>query len=366
MSDGLGPTVQDVMTNPVTTITAATGLKEPATLLRSGGFSALPVVDPGGRVIGVVSETDLLVKVERLLPATRGERSYRQRERRTRWMATLACHLMSRPAVTVGPDAGLGEAARLMHHHGLKRLPVVDDEGRPIGIVSRGDLLKVFLRGDDEIHRDVLNRLQSELSAAELALVTLAVGDGVVSLHGGELEERQARRMMEIAERVEGVVAVRHHLLSSASAAPNPEGRAAMNTSGTEIEQLSNEECERILRSHSFGRIALADHGQPWIFPVNYAADDRAIVFRTTPGVKLSEAPMSRVAFELDEVDPESGVAWSVMVQGVAYEISDAIDRLSESLRRLVVEPMAPGEREAWVAVIRHQISGRRFRLRVS
>jgi uncharacterized protein len=136
-----------------------------------------------------------------------------------------------------------------------------------------------------------------------------------------------------------------------------------MNAFTEDIEILSEEECLGILRSHSIGRIALTDHGQPLVFPVNYAADSQAVVFRTAPGMKLSEAPMSKVAFEVDEVDAEGGVAWSVLVQGVAYEITEAIDRLSNELRQLVVAPMAPGDREHWVAVFRRQISGRRFRL---
>jgi uncharacterized protein len=136
-----------------------------------------------------------------------------------------------------------------------------------------------------------------------------------------------------------------------------------MSMSAMDIEILPEEECVRLLGARSFGRVALADHGQPLIFPVNYAADDRAVVFRSAPGMKLSEAPMSKVAFEVDEVDLEDGTAWSVMVQGVAYEITDTLDRLSERLRELVVEPMAPGERGHWVAVMRHHISGRRFRL---
>ena len=135
-----------------------------------------------------------------------------------------------------------------------------------------------------------------------------------------------------------------------------------MNPSTTEIEALSEEECLALLRSHRVGRIALTDHGQPLIFPVNYAADDRAVVFRTAPGMKLRESRMAKVAFEIDEVDTEAGTAWSVMVQGIAYEITEAIDQLSERLRALVVEPMAPGERPNWVAVVRHGISGRRFR----
>jgi uncharacterized protein len=142
------------------------------------------------------------------------------------------------------------------------------------------------------------------------------------------------------------------------------EARPAMNAPTADVEILSEDECLALLRSRDVGRIALVDHGQPLIFPVNYATDDRAVVFRTAPGMKLAEAPMSKVAFEVDEVDTAAGVAWSVLVTGTAYEITAAIDQLSERLRELVVRPMAPGERRRWVAVTRHGISGRRFRLR--
>ncbi len=135
------------------------------------------------------------------------------------------------------------------------------------------------------------------------------------------------------------------------------------NATDADIEILSEAECLDLLQSHSVGRIALIDQDQPLIFPVNYAADDRAVVFRTAPGMKLTSAPMSKVAFEIDEVDTAAGTAWSVMVKGVAYEITSTLDRLSERLRELVVEPMAPGERKNWVAVMRREISGRRFRL---
>lgn len=136
-----------------------------------------------------------------------------------------------------------------------------------------------------------------------------------------------------------------------------------MNMSAAEIEILSEEECMRLLRSHDLGRVGLVDHGQPLIFPVNYATDDSAVVFRTAPGMKLHEAPMSRVAFEIDGVDAAAGTAWSVLVKGIAYEVTETLDSLSQRLRTLVVQPMAPGERPNWVAVMRREISGRRFRL---
>ena len=130
-----------------------------------------------------------------------------------------------------------------------------------------------------------------------------------------------------------------------------------------DLEVLSEDECIRLLRSHSIGRVALTDQGQPLIFPVNYAADERAVVFKTAPGEKLDWAPRSKAAFEIDEVDAANGVAWSVIVKGVAYEITQAIDKLSEELRDMVVEPIAPGDRRHWIAVVRNEISGRRFRL---
>jgi uncharacterized protein len=141
------------------------------------------------------------------------------------------------------------------------------------------------------------------------------------------------------------------------------EGSPTTDIPTTDVETLSEDECLALLRSRDVGRIALVDHGQPLIFPVNYAIDDRAVVFRTAPGMKLAEAPMSKVAFEVDEVDTDAGVAWSVLVTGNAYEVTSAIDQLSERLRELVVRPMAPGDRHRWVAVMRRGISGRRFRL---
>jgi len=178
MSAGL--TVRDVMTTAVVTIGPRTGLKEAAARLRTGGFSALPVVDAEGRVVGVLSEADLLAGRH----------------------GTVACHLMSRPPVTVRPDARVAEAAVLMHRHGLKRLPVVDGGGRPVGVVSRGDLLRVFLRSDDEVGRDVRDRLR----AAGMPGVRFAVEDGVVTLRG---VTTAGRRAIEAVEAVDGVVAVR-------------------------------------------------------------------------------------------------------------------------------------------------------------
>jgi len=132
--------------------------------------------------------------------------------------------------------------------------------------------------------------------------------------------------------------------------------------SHSELEDIPEAECRQLLGVHTLGRVAITVDGQPQIFPVNYAIDDRVIVFRTAPGTKLASAPMSAVAFEIDEYDAANLAGWSVMVQGVAHEVTDAIDKTSVAARRLPVSPVAPGEKEHWVAIYPGKVTGRRFR----
>jgi nitroimidazol reductase NimA-like FMN-containing flavoprotein (pyridoxamine 5'-phosphate oxidase superfamily) len=132
-----------------------------------------------------------------------------------------------------------------------------------------------------------------------------------------------------------------------------------------ELQEISETECLRLLRRHSLGRIAVVVEGQPQIFPVNYALQDRIIVFRTAPGTKLSYAPLSRVAFEIDEYNSESGVGWSVMVQGVAQDATTALDDLSWTARGAMPHPVAPGVRTHRVAIDSQNITGRYFRISV-
>ncbi len=134
-------------------------------------------------------------------------------------------------------------------------------------------------------------------------------------------------------------------------------------TNRSELEVLSEEECLRLLASRTLGRVAIAVDGQPQIFPVNYAVAEGRVVFRTAAGTKLEHGPMSRAAFEIDEFDPATGVGWSVMVQGVLHEVTGTVDRVSEPLRRLAIQPLAPGQREHFLAVYPSVISGRRFAL---
>lgn len=127
---------------------------------------------------------------------------------------------------------------------------------------------------------------------------------------------------------------------------------------------LSERECARLLRGKKLGRLAIVVDGRPEIFPVNYAFEDRVVVFRTAPGLKLDRGPYTRAVFEVDNVDRKTGEAWSVVVHGTAQDITKATDELAEKLRRLVVRPAAPGRRASWMAVYADRISGRRFPIR--
>jgi uncharacterized protein len=128
------------------------------------------------------------------------------------------------------------------------------------------------------------------------------------------------------------------------------------------IEELSEHQCRELLASKNLGRIAFSMGDQPEIFPINYTADGLVVVFRTASGTKLNSAVMTRVAFEVDDWDAEGQVGWSVVVKGVAEEVTTGIDPFSAALRERRVFPLAPGEREQWIAIYPSEITGRRFR----
>jgi CBS domain-containing protein len=183
--------VRDVMTREVVTVDEQQSFKELAALMAECRVSALPVLDEGGRVVGVVSEADLLLKQEFPEGPAGGRlfQGHRHRMERAKAAGDTAVELMTAPAITIGPDATLAEAARLLQRHQIKRLPVVDPAGPLLGIVSRADLLKVFLRGDDQIAREVRQEVLLGALWVTPDTVVVEVRDGVVTLIG-QLERR--------------------------------------------------------------------------------------------------------------------------------------------------------------------------------
>lgn len=116
------------------------------------------------------------------------------------------------------------------------------------------------------------------------------------------------------------------------------------------------------MRSHDLGRLAIVVQRRPQIFPVNYAAGEDSLVFRTEPGAKLQYGPDSKACFEIDDYDQRTSMAWSVMVVGALEDITDADDERSRGLRGLAIEPVAPGNRLHWLALYAEEVSGRSFR----
>lgn len=128
------------------------------------------------------------------------------------------------------------------------------------------------------------------------------------------------------------------------------------------LEEIGEEECLELLAAESVGRVAAVSAGRPLIFPVNYVLDGRTVAFRTDPGTKLDAATLGRVAFEVDSVDRERQEGWSVVVQGVGREITDAWDSWSQQVTARHLEPWAAGAKEHWVAIATPVFSGRRIR----
>jgi uncharacterized protein len=139
-------------------------------------------------------------------------------------------------------------------------------------------------------------------------------------------------------------------------------GRAGLKPATANMLTLSDEECWSLLQNHNLGRLAIVIEGRPRIFPVNYAAAEDKIVFRTEPGAKLLHGPGSAACFEIDDFNQRTSMAWSVMVVGVLEDITDASDKRSRGLRLLAVEPVAPGDRRHWLVLNADEVSGRSFR----
>ncbi|HEV2253495.1 MAG TPA: CBS domain-containing protein [Streptosporangiaceae bacterium] len=206
------PTVNDVMTTPVVAVKQGTSFKELAALLRKYRVSAFPVLDDDQKVIGIVSEADLLAK--EALNADRGGviTAMLHHKELEKAEGVIAGDLMTRNVVTVRPDDTVEQAARLMYHLQVKRLPVVDAGGHLVGIVSRTDLLTVFDRPDREIRAEIVENVILHEFLIDPALFTVTVADGVVTIQGTPETADLGRNLMNRIRHVSGVVAVRDEL----------------------------------------------------------------------------------------------------------------------------------------------------------
>ncbi|MFF4632634.1 CBS domain-containing protein [Streptomyces griseorubiginosus] len=210
---GTPHTVADVMTRTVVAVVGDTVFKDIVKAMGRWRVSALPVVDGGHRALGVVSEADLLPKEE----FHDGDPDRYARLRRLSDLAKAGARtaeeLMTAPAVTVRADETLARAARIMARGKVKRLPVVDADGVVEGIVSRSDLLKVFLRDDEDIADEVRHQVVAFLFPDPEKPIRVVANDGVVTLTGRVRDTSIVPVAVRLVRAVEGVVGVDCELL---------------------------------------------------------------------------------------------------------------------------------------------------------
>jgi CBS-domain-containing membrane protein len=212
------------MTHTVVAVGRDAPFKEIVQTMEQWKVSAMPVLEGEGRVIGVVSEADLLPKEE----FRDSDPSLFEQRRRLSDLAkagaVMAGELMSTPAITVHPGTTLAQAARIMAVRHVKRLPVVDDLDMLQGIVSRADLLKVFLRSDEDIEEEVRRTVVSYLFPAFSHAVHVRVHEGVVTLRGHIRDTSLISVAVRLVRAVEGVVDVEPHLTGESTAPADPGG----------------------------------------------------------------------------------------------------------------------------------------------
>ncbi|MFH8491246.1 CBS domain-containing protein [Streptomyces longisporoflavus] len=207
--------IGSVMTGEVVSAGYGTPFKDVAKLLAEHRISGLPVIDTDEKVIGVISETDLLVREAQAPDPHQRPSRFRLRRmspaaRRTRVKATArtAGRLMSTPPVCVHAENTIAEGARLMAEHKVERLPVVDHEERLVGIVTRRDLLQVFLRPDDAIRQEIIQQVLVRALWLAPRTITIDVQNGVVTLEGRLERRSEVPITLHMTREIDGVVAV--------------------------------------------------------------------------------------------------------------------------------------------------------------
>jgi CBS domain-containing protein len=208
-------TVRDVMTTRVIWVRRDASFREMAVALREHRVSAFPVLDAGGKVVGVVSEADLLTK-EALDSDPEGMpgmiTGMLRRKEQEKARGVTAGDLMTSPPVIVRPEDTIEHAARLMYTRRVKRLPVVDAVGHLVGVISRADVLAVFDRSDKEIRAEITSEVMRDEFGIGPKGFKVTVKDGIVTLEGTPDTAVLGHEIVRRIRHVQGVVAVRDRL----------------------------------------------------------------------------------------------------------------------------------------------------------
>lgn len=203
-------TVSDVMTSRVHVASPMTPFKLLVRLIEENRISAIPIVDQQGVPVGIVSEADLLLKERRQELESKRDLVHprKRRHQRAKAAGSIASELMTSPPPTATAGTSLVQAARLMQERNVRRLVVVDERGRIAGIVSRSDLLKVFLRTDEELRNEIVGGLIPALLWPAPADLGVDVRSNVVTLSGEVDRKSDAEMLTRLARHLDGVVGV--------------------------------------------------------------------------------------------------------------------------------------------------------------
>jgi CBS domain-containing protein len=204
--------VKDTMTRNVVAVHEQAGYKDIIAVMRRRHVSALPVLDDQDRVVGVVSENDLLLKEAYPDRPSGSPRRLLRRPDRAKAAALTAAGLMSSPAVTIAPEATVADAAQVMHGEKVKRLPVVDDAGRLAGIVSRVDVLGAYDRPDGQIRDEILGEVIEGEFCLDACAFEVEVNSGIVTIAGQADNLSAAESLLDAIWDVAGVVDIRDRL----------------------------------------------------------------------------------------------------------------------------------------------------------
>jgi CBS domain-containing protein len=208
--------VQDVMTTTVVTTTTETTLRDAVRALADAGISGMPVLSAAGDVVGVISEADVLAKERRAPGDDRGPVSRllgRGAGGDPKHEARTVGEAMTSPAVVIPSFASISSAAGKMLEHDVNRLPVVDARGRLIGIVSRADLVRAFVRSDDAIAADAREQIDYQQAlAGDQNGIGVEVSEGDVVLTGSVRRRSDAELIPQMVRHIPGVVEVRADL----------------------------------------------------------------------------------------------------------------------------------------------------------
>ena len=192
--------VVDLMTSDVITASPETPIKAAARLMVRNKVSGLPVCDEESCVVGIITEADFL-----RLEVAREEAENPQPVERVE-------QVMHRSVLTIGPDATVAEAARIMVVNDVNRLPVTDSEGKSLGIISRLDVVAAFTRPDEIIEDEIREDLLRRVLFVDPDDISVTVTNGVVSFSGEIGTRNEARLLEELARRLDGVIKVESDL----------------------------------------------------------------------------------------------------------------------------------------------------------